>query len=233
AIALDTTFAAAYRGLASALSNMGIDPVGRDSALARAYRYRDRLGERERLLTTASYFRDSPGYDRRQAAAAYDALLALDPAQTGVLNNYGLLLVDLREFARAEELFRRSIALEPELNGVLNLLNPLLAQGHYAAADSTLTAARARWPEVEWVQLFAIVSALDGRALDSAAAHAERLAASSSDPVMRANAAEFLAVIALQRGQPGVAERRLAERREGRRASGDPDAPLADSVYLA
>src|SRR5690606_9685710 len=52
-------------------------------------------------------------------------------------------------------------------------------------------------------------------------------------PVMRANAAEFLAVIALQRGQPGVAERRLAERREGRRASGDPDAPLADSVYMA
>src|SRR5690606_19048355 len=89
------------------------------------------------------------------------------------------------------------------------------------------------WPDVEWVQVFAIVSALDGRVLDSAAARADRLASSSTDPVMRAHAAEFLAIVALQRGQPAVAERRLVEWRLSRRASGDPDAPLADAVFLA
>src|SRR5690606_4812425 len=45
AIALDSTFAMAHRGLAVALGAMGIDLIERDSALARAYRYRERLTE--------------------------------------------------------------------------------------------------------------------------------------------------------------------------------------------
>ena len=233
AIALDSTFAGAYRGLATALGNLGIDPVGRDSALTRAYRHRDRLPERERLITTVDYFYQGPGQDRRRAATAFAALLALDSTNAGVLNNYGILLTRLREFAAAEAVLRRSMALRPMAMAPVNLANALVGQGRFAAAESTLAAARARWPEAEVLTALTVVTAADGRVLDSAVARAERLLATSADPAMRATMVGMLAAAALQRGQPALAERRLAEERELRRAAGDPDAPLTDAAYLA
>jgi tRNA A-37 threonylcarbamoyl transferase component Bud32/Tfp pilus assembly protein PilF len=233
AIALDSTFAGAYRGLAIALGNLQIDPVGRDSAYARAYRYRDRLTERERLGTTAVYFHVGPGQDRRRAAAAYEAQLALDSTNAGALGNYGLLLTTLREFARAEALLRRGLALRASPGRALNLVIALIGQGRFAAAESTLAAARTRWPDAGPVQLYAILSAVDQRMLDSAVLRAERLLAANADPTLGSGAAELLAVVALERGQPALAERRLGERRAFLRAAGDPDAPLADAVRLA
>jgi tetratricopeptide (TPR) repeat protein len=232
AIALDSTFAGAYRGLATALGNMAVDPVGQDSALARAYRYRDRLTERERLFTTATYF-TGLGQDRRQAAAAYEGILALDSTNAGALNNYGLVLVSLREFDRAEVMFRRAFALRPAPGPAMNLATALRGQGRLAAAESTLTAARARWPEVERVEGGAAVSALEGRLLDSAAVRAERLLATGTDPSNRAAAAQVLAVVAFQRGQPDRAARRLAEVWTWWRAAGDPGAPLEQAFDLA
>jgi hypothetical protein len=233
AIALDTTFAAAYRGLATALDNLLIDPVGRDSALARAYRYRERLSERERLFTTAQYFLNGPGQDRRRAAAAFDAILAIDSTHAGALNNYGVLLNRLREFARAEAVLRRALAVRPSPNPAFNIASAQIGQGRFAAAESTLAMVQARWPDVVMAWTYALFSALEQRMLDSAVVRGERILASDANPARQALAAEVLASIAIQRGQPALAERRMTEQREYRRAAGDPDAPLADAVYLA
>ena len=56
AVALDTTFASAYRSLGIGYTNLNYPREKFDSAFARAYRYRDRLTEKERLLATAAYF---------------------------------------------------------------------------------------------------------------------------------------------------------------------------------
>ena len=53
-----------------------------------------------------------------------------------MLNNYGLLLNRLQEFARAEAMLRRSLALRPAPNPAINIVNAQLGQGRFAAAES-------------------------------------------------------------------------------------------------
>jgi hypothetical protein len=106
AVALDTTFAMAYRKLAVALSNAGRPRAEVDSALEQAYRHRDRLTERERQVTIGTYAHLHTRRDRARAVRAYEAVLALDPMESAALNNLANLLGERREFARAEGRFR-------------------------------------------------------------------------------------------------------------------------------
>ena len=69
AVAKDSTFAMAYRKLGGALSNMGMPRPQIDSALTRAYQFHDRLPDRERYLTIATYY-SLPGLNRQKAAEA-------------------------------------------------------------------------------------------------------------------------------------------------------------------
>lgn len=110
AVKLDTGFAMAWRKLGVALSNAGLPRVRIDSALEKAYQLRDRLTERERLLAVGTYYQLGPGRDRREAIKAYEALLAIDPNESGAANNLGSILSGRRDFARAESLFKAQIA---------------------------------------------------------------------------------------------------------------------------
>jgi tetratricopeptide (TPR) repeat protein len=103
AVALDSTFASAWSGLAANLSNFGGTQSAIDSALANAYKYRDRLPVQERDAVTARYFWLGPGRDRRKALAAYEAILQRDSIPA-VMVNLGEVLRSRREFARAESL---------------------------------------------------------------------------------------------------------------------------------
>lgn len=181
--------------------------MGRNSAYARAYHYRDRLTERERLGTTAFYFHVGPGQDQQRAAAAYAAQLALDSTNTGTLNNYGILLVDLREFARAEAVLRRAFALRASPSPASNLANALVGQGRVAAAESTLAAARTRFPDAWRVPIVRMQVALDGRAVDTTTARGERLLATGAEPATKSDGALMLAIVALKRGQPALGDR--------------------------
>ncbi len=222
ALALDSTFAMAYNGLAIALGCMDLDWVGADSALTRAYRYRERLPEIERLVTTADYFRAGPSQDRHRAAAAYEALLAIDSTDDRALTSYGMLLLDLREFPRAEAMLRRADSPHSFPINTQGLSQALAAQGRYAAAESTLVAAQVRWPDVRiWGEVL-IRGAIDARQPDSVVARAERLLATTANPSMatRANLAEMLGDVALEHGQPDKAERLYDEEQVYRRAGG-------------
>src|SRR5690606_21762329 len=97
-----------------------------DSALEQAYRFRDRLTERERLMAEGTYFQLGPGRDRNRAIRAYEALLALDPSESGAANNLGSIRSGRREFARAESLFKAQIAGgRPTAQNYRNLINVL------------------------------------------------------------------------------------------------------------
>jgi len=110
----DTGFAMAWRKLGM-LHVSGGGALGNFSrgveALDRAYRFRDRLTERERLLATAGYY----GYvvkDARREADAYERMLENDPDDPWALNNLALVLeADLDDFERAERLLRRTLEL--------------------------------------------------------------------------------------------------------------------------
>jgi tetratricopeptide (TPR) repeat protein len=107
ATALDTSFAMAYRGIGVFLRNLDRPPPSIDSALAAAYRHRDRLSERERYLAEGAYFQQ---FDREKAAATYRALLGLDPHSDIAAGNLGNIDLTRRQYAAAETLFRREAA---------------------------------------------------------------------------------------------------------------------------
>ena len=109
AVALDSTFAMAWRRLGSAFSESG----QRDSAaraVSHAYAYRDRLSETERALTIATYYAIGPQVDEERALEAYENVLTRDSSNIAALNNAALILVRRRDFERAEAYALRATA---------------------------------------------------------------------------------------------------------------------------
>ncbi len=147
AIALDTSFAMAYRRLAVAYSNGGYPRALRDSAFRKAYRYRDRLTERERGELLGDYFAWGPGMDRGRGVDAYQTLLARYPDDVVGINNLASALQSRRELARAESLFAHAAALEP---GALifrqNLLGVQVQGLRFTAATRTFNELRRSFP---------------------------------------------------------------------------------------
>src|SRR5206468_398053 len=74
AIALDTTFAMAYRKLAVVLSNTAGAPSRIAAAATQAFRHRDRLTPHERYLAEAFYYYQAE-FDRAKIVSAYRAAL--------------------------------------------------------------------------------------------------------------------------------------------------------------
>jgi eukaryotic-like serine/threonine-protein kinase len=103
ALAIDSGFAMAWRKLGTAYGAGGQYPQSLvDSAYLQAYRFRDRLTPRERLLTVASYF-GGPGHNRARSAAAYEQLIAQGDSDIA-LNNYAIIQTARRRYASAESL---------------------------------------------------------------------------------------------------------------------------------
>jgi eukaryotic-like serine/threonine-protein kinase len=131
AVALDTTFAEAYRKLAIELSNAGISRREMLDAMTRAYRYRDRLPDATRYLVEGSYH-SSVSEDPAAVIRAYEA--ALDVTSPGgggartALNNLAVTLTGTRDFLRAREAAARAVAVAPDealmrFNSLLSLMN--------------------------------------------------------------------------------------------------------------
>ena len=141
AIKLDTGFASAYRALGVALANRNQDREERIRAVEKAYTHADRLPEVEHYLAIATYWTSGPKPDDAKAAAAYDTLLSLRPTNYAALNNLALIYARKRDFAKAAELTRRSIAASPtSLTAYGNLISSLAELGQGGAVDSTLDA---------------------------------------------------------------------------------------------
>jgi tetratricopeptide (TPR) repeat protein len=140
AVAIDSTFAMAWRRLAAHLSTLGqLDRAGR--AVAHAYRHRDRLSEVERYLTEAAYFQYGPAVDEERALEAFEAALARDSTNLIALNNASLILVKRREYERAARYRLKAAQQDREtINPITwaNAASGLSAAGRGAASDSLL-----------------------------------------------------------------------------------------------
>jgi len=136
AIAADSTFAMAYRKLGVLLGNFDRDPEGAEVALTAAYRLRDRLTTRERLLTEASYHAHFDRYD--ETIAAYEQLLALDPDDQWALNNLGIAYYQQGDHDRAVSYLFRATEAAPSRFQLDNLVWHLATANRVAEADSVV-----------------------------------------------------------------------------------------------
>ncbi len=135
AVAIDTTFAEAWRKLGIVLSNAGRPRSEIDSALTQAFRFRSKLPERERLLTEGSYFFAGPGRDRGRAATIFESSISLGDSGAAA-DNLAILLTNRREFARAESTWRLFLVSHRLREAYPYLARAQLFQGKFAAAES-------------------------------------------------------------------------------------------------
>ena len=138
AVSIDSTFAMAWRRIAASYAGAGSGRAAQMAAIEKAYRYRERLSDNERLTTEAGYYSYGPAPDLDRTIAAYEALLERDSLSSPALNNGGLRYARKRDAVRAEQLLRRAIAIpEPFGGSFANLAQAQIAQGKFAAAEST------------------------------------------------------------------------------------------------
>jgi len=233
AIALDTTFAMAYRKLAVVLSNSGGAQSRIGVAATQAFRHRDRLTPFERDLAEAYYY-SRVDYDPAKTEAAYRAALDHQPENGVALNNLSLLFNSARRFAEAESLAVRGLAVAPNQWALYtNAAVAQIGQAKYAAAGRTVALMEQRSPTNPLRPFLRGFLALAQRHYDSAEVAARSLAETSRDPTWESSAAGTLAAINLVRGRLGAAEAQLRRAMLFDEQRGVPGRSIDDAIMIA
>ena len=223
AVAIDSTFAMAWRKIAILYSNQGTHPERRLEAITRAYRFRSNLTEEERLLTEGSYFNQGPEPDPDKALAAYDALLAIDSMNGVALNNSSIILQERRDWARAEERARRATELDRTFTAAFrNRMVAQFALGRSAAAlDSTAALFERRLPNMAESGLLRMNAAWGAGDVGRADSIARAIAEREVSPFLRSVALTEAASLAEMQGRVGESLRLRAMARMQLTAEGE------------
>jgi tRNA A-37 threonylcarbamoyl transferase component Bud32/tetratricopeptide (TPR) repeat protein len=229
---LDTSFAAAWSGLALGMGNIGMPHAAIDSALERAYKDRDRLTEAERTRITAVYVTSGPHRDRTKSEALYAGMAknAVNPAAS--LVNRGESFRSWRAYAPAESLNRAALKYD-SLNGIalLNIIQLQLNRGEPDSANATLALVTRRLPDN---RAGATMSSWIAYAKGDLPRTQVLLDSMAHDPLQsdyHQRALMASASLAAVRGQLGLAERLVRE--ASRADTGNPRQLLLDSLTLA
>src|SRR5687767_7949719 len=149
AVAIDSTFAMAWRRIAASYAGQGSGRAAQMAAIEKAYRYRDRLSDNERLTTEAGYHSYGPEPDFDRTIAAYEALLERDSLSSPALNNGGLRHMFKGDYARAEQLLRKAIAIPEPFGGSFgNLIQANWARRSWRRRNPQPRSSGSRYPRV-------------------------------------------------------------------------------------
>lgn len=212
AIALDSTFAMAWRGLAIGLGNLFQERARQVEALQKAYQYRDRLTERERYLTTAAYHGSVTG-DEQAQINAYRSLLDQYPEDRTALNNLGVIYERRREYAVAADLYERSIAADDSTNWIPwgNAVDAWFLQGEEERARSLLEEMARRFPGIPAVRYREAAMAQTRGDYEAAERHIRELRESKvGDRTVEATTSVWLGMLAATRGRLDEARRHFS-----------------------
>ncbi len=142
ALAIDSTFALAWRKLSAALFNARASGAARDSALERAERYADRLPEIEKQLIRGAFYESHRTRgDRGKALAAYQAVYALDSLNKIAANQLLLTYTSRRQHDSAMRYARRELELEPSVVNVTRVVGVHITLGQLDEAAALLDSA--------------------------------------------------------------------------------------------
>ena len=208
-IAIDSTFAMAYRKLAVIFSNAGAPRSRINAAAAKAFENRMRLPDVERYLAEAYYY-DNVNYDRAKVTSAYRSILEIDPYEATALNNLAVHLNSMRRWEEGEELAVRAIESEDVIVAYGNAAYAQLARGKIAEARATLERMTEGAPSSPWTIFFQGMLASGERDYAVADVYYDSLQATQrSSPSWTRAAAGLRASVAEIRGQLARAERQL------------------------
>jgi tetratricopeptide (TPR) repeat protein len=201
AVAIDSGFAMAWRKLGVELAG---DRARAIEATENAYRHRDRLTERERLLAEASYYLDVED-DPRKTISVYERMVDLDSNDSWALNNLGASYVELGEWAEAEHWVARSVAVDSTVKSLTNVAYLQIQQGKLDEAEATLAIADRIAPGNERSLIFYYALAANREDWSEAESWARQLQA-STDPAWAGMGTFQLASLAAIRGSLAEAE---------------------------
>jgi tetratricopeptide (TPR) repeat protein len=235
AIALDTSFAMAYRKLGVVLGNTGAPPEQRAAALTKAYEHRDRLTEAERYLTVGTYWMSGPAPDPVKALAAYNALIDIQPENAPALNNASILYQRQGNYAKSAELLRRAIAADSmTAPAYSNLSTAEFELGQTTAAWKTLRLYAAKFPNNPDAVANRVRFDMAEGNYDSATAIVNSMRSAIRDNLDLQSGAEGLyEQIARARGQLAEAQQRAASNAAIDAKRGFVSAPLGYEMQLA
>lgn len=146
AVALDSTFAMAWRKLGAAYQNRR-DIAPMVEALSRAYALRDRLTDRERYHTIATYASEVE-WQPEKAVQAYLTLLEKYPDDRTALHNLGLTYGYLGRHEDATESYQRAVAVDSTTSSTYRNLAGVYAQlARFDDLEALLELYQARWPD--------------------------------------------------------------------------------------
>ncbi len=208
AVALDSTFAMAWRKLGVALGNRGQERSRAIEALERAYQHRDRLTRVERFITMGTYY-DNVTDETAKSIAAYENALEAYPDHPWVLNNLGGQYGELRDLERAEAYMRRAVQADSTSPlSYLNLAGVQWSLGKPDEARATLDVFAARFPESPGAEEYQAYFASSIGEYEEAAAHLESLRQREARSLYwRAYTSELLGSVAAAQGKLAEAER--------------------------
>jgi tetratricopeptide (TPR) repeat protein len=206
AIGLDSAFAMAWRKLGVAYANSGISEDKRRRAVLKAYDFRDRLPDIERYSAIGMYFY-SLKRDDQKALSAYEMLMERDPAWPP--NNLGIVYLNLRDYQKAAQTFKRAIAIDSTLtSSYLNLIDVYIDSNQPDSARQAIRLFVQRFgadrPEVNEKEFFLATAYRD---YDKAELIIKGGLAEARSPFWVARVNHSLADIAMVHGQTREADR--------------------------
>ena len=220
AVEIDPRFAMAWRNLGLRRQTNS----GRIEALENAFEARDRLTERERLLSEAAYY-EWVRRDYQSAIMAYERLIEMDPGDTWALNNLGVIYSqEMAEWDLAAEYFAR--AYQHDTTVAVHLRNLARAEinlGQYEEAEAHLATAAERFPTDDVVVHLEVQLAASRQDYEAVAAAAERYAALPADPANEMNRLSTLANVAALQGRFAESEQLAEESARAHARSGRPN----------
>jgi tetratricopeptide (TPR) repeat protein len=200
----------AYRKLGIILSNQGRNPDEAKVAFTKAYEGRDRLPDRERLLTEAAYFT----YVEEKvdsAVLAYEKVLDLYPTDDIASNNLAVLYGERGEPEKAAELYLESIERgDASAVSYTNALVTLFEAGQADSAEAILGSFREAHADHPQILQYGAAMASAEFDFDAAQAYAQELLDAQRDNPQWEMVAELdLARFAMARGRLNEAAERF------------------------
>lgn len=206
AVALDTAFATAHRAIASIYEAIG-EPGRSRAALARSMAHLERMPFIERQFLVAGHAYATGDY--RTTITEYNRVLERYPSDIAALNNLALAHRALREFAVAESLWHRAVALDSSISVLYYGMHSAQAlRGSFVGSRRTLSVIARRFPDDGVLPVVRVQDAAARQDWDAAERQGRaNLAALESDSLLAVDAYEALAGIVMTRGRLLEAER--------------------------